>query len=669
MHKRKFFAVSAAVLFFVSTATNFIRHVSAEEESITLPGAFMVLSLDTWTNRKLRMSGLGLSNMVIYGGSESGNVYNLSMSSATAQPVSIYGGYYDGILSNEIENITGNEINLFGDSAGWLVYDDPNKLTGNYAKTNIFTTDGSNLTVNLIAGHSGLGEVSGNRINLLGGATIGIISLAETKTGTKNISSRLHDNEMNIYNSPNLILAKLYGATVFDDATKTSSPVFGTNNTLNIYDTQDISVSELAAFNNYNFYLPYEIKNKDIVINVTGSRETDISGSKIYAVVPQREDIQITDTFTLIQNYSGIPDSSETNYRGVNADTFTTEWRNASAITDIIVGKSDDNHVIVSFKGKRLTRVATLIAEPRAVRTNSFFTGDPPSFNSNLPFEGAMSLGNDVSAGAQVFTPFFAVNHGSMRYKTGSHVDSRQTNLVVGMSFKKETPARTTLIAPMFEYGRGNYDSYLDGGEHGQGHNRYIGGGLVFRNKFGDGKYYEGSIRAGRAKTDFESTDFTIGDRRIYEAYKSNAHYIGAHFGVGRELQQNENDSLLYYGKFIYSHTGADDVQLTTGEHYHFSPVNSEVIKIGIRDAKILNKKSKIYAGLSLEYEFSGKAYAEHEGLKTDTPAMKGFTGNLEFGWIYKPQANDKWSIDLGGVGSIGKKRGLTGRLGINWLF
>ena len=48
---------------------------------------------------------------------------------------------------------------------------------------------------------------------------------------------------------------------------------------------------------------------------------------------------------------------------------------------------------------------------------------------------------------------------------------------------------------------------------------------------------------------------------------------------------------------------------------------------------------------------------------------MKGFTGNLEFGWIYKPLANDKWSIDLGGVGSIGKKRGLTGRLGINWLF
>lgn len=102
-----------------------------------------------------------------------------------------------------MENITGNEINLFDGDAGRLFYDDSEKVGNGYNVMHIFSKNGDDLIVNLIAGHGGLGEFYGNKIN--------------------------------IYGYADLTLAKLYGATLFDDSTREHLPNFGTNNALNIY--------------------------------------------------------------------------------------------------------------------------------------------------------------------------------------------------------------------------------------------------------------------------------------------------------------------------------------------------------------------------------------------------------------------------------------------------
>ena len=641
----------------MTAVTIFLPKVSAEE-TVEIPGAMMALSLDTWQNRNLRVIGSGKNNLLIYGGEQAENVYNLAISDTKNIPVNLYGGYYDGISDNTVENIFGNEINLSDGDAGWLIYDDPNKIGNDYSVTHIFSKDDSDIYLNLIAGHGGLGEVSGNKINIYGGAVTGIVTPAESKVGTENYSARMHDNEVNIYGNADLTLAKLYGATLFQDSTREHLPTFGTNNALNIYGTKNISVAELTAFNDYNFYLPGNVQNQDIIISVTGENSTDIGDSNIYAVIPQTANLNITDKIILIQNNSGINDSAATSYLGINGGDLTSKWYfDTSTEADITVGKVDANNVALGFSAPKLSPPTKLIPEIRV----------PTTINKIADFISG-DLASIEAAGSQIFTPFYAITGGSTTYKTGSHITVRGTNLIVGFSRKFENPKSNLLLAPLIEYGRGNYDTHLDDGENGHGHHRNIGGGIVFRKKLSDGKFYDGSFRLGRIKTDFESNSF--GSRRnIFETFKTNSHYIGAHIGAGREIKRSQKEIVTCSAKFLFSHTGADTMTLTTGEDYHLSSVNSYRVKLGIQEEYEPNNIHNFYIGTGLECEFNGKSYAEHGGFRTDTPSTKGLSGIFEFGWIIKPRGDEKFSLDLSGVGSVGKNRGLNGRFGINWRF
>ena len=156
----------------------------------------------------------------------------------------------------------------------------------------------------------------------------------------------------------------------------------------------------------------------------------------------------------------------------------------------------------------------------------------------------------------------------------------------------------------MVEYGRGNFDSYLESGEHGQGHSQYLGGGIVFRSRLSNGIFYDGSIRTGRIKPDFESVDFSWNGYNVYEKFESNSPYIAAHFGIGREVKTNEKLALTYYGKFLFSRTFSDNIYLTSGEDYYLSSVNNSRIKLGVRAGWEVNPKNKFYTGLAYQYEF-----------------------------------------------------------------
>ena len=154
-------------------------------------------------------------------------------------------------------------------------------------------------------------------IYIYGGKLNGYVIAAENKDSALNPSANIFDNEINIYNSPNLREIKLYGAAIFSDETRERTPILGTNNTLNFY-TKNIEVTELNGFNNYNFYLPDSITHHDIVLNVIGEKITDISGAKVFAVVPQVPTIDPHEKIILIKNPGGITDSDATNYDGVN---------------------------------------------------------------------------------------------------------------------------------------------------------------------------------------------------------------------------------------------------------------------------------------------------------------------------------------------------------------
>ena len=72
------------------------------------------------------------------------------------------------------------------------------------------------------------------------------------------------------------------------------------------------------------------------------------------------------------------------------------------------------------------------------------------------------------TAGADDFTAFAAVSGASMRYETGSYVEMRGMNLAVGFARALRGSNVRLLFGPMVEYGRGNYDSYVNDA-HGDG--------------------------------------------------------------------------------------------------------------------------------------------------------------------------------------------------------
>ena len=697
----KKFRLKKFAAFFASIAILNLPLSSAfaqDDEVIEIPEQTLIISAEKWNNRRINLVGKGTKNFLIYSTKRNGSFNNATIDGAKT-PLNIFAGYYDGNLEqNEIVDVTGNSVNVNDGGEGWLLFEIA--PDDSYNRLHMYDRNNGNLKINVIGARSGYGKASGNEINIFGGTLNGYVISAENKSTAVNPSQNISDNTINIFGTPNLREVKLYGAALYIDETREHKPTFGTNNTLNFY-TKNLEVTDLNGFNNYNFYLPDSITHHDIVLNVIGNEVTDISGAKIFATVPQVPTIDPHEQITLIQNNSGgISDNSQTSYIGVNNFDGTTQWQpNPAAIYDICVDKVDDNHVVLGFIGKELTPPTKFIPQ---VRTPTFINGggdflsdfagggefgesadilggggwSNTNVDSNNPavgqgnFDGNNTSGNrnaESNAGAQTYVPFFAMSYGSMRYKNS--VNTRGSHLIGGISRKFESKNRRTFIAPMIEYGRGNFDSHLSGGEYGQGHTQYLGGGIVFRSQLENGVFYEGSLRAGRVKSDFESNDFGVNDYNVYENFKTNSPYIGAHFGIGRTIKNDDKENFTYYGKFLYSHTNSDDVKITSGEDFHLSHVNSERIKIGVRDSYNISAKNKIYAGLAFQYEFGGASYAEHDGLRIYAPGIRGGSGIFEIGWIIKPYGNDNLSLDLSGTGTFGKQRGLSGRCGLNWNF
>lgn len=526
----KNFKSRTIVAAFLLTAEIFsCQSVSAEEEVVEIPGQILLISKNKWHNRNINFVGTGTKNLLIYGSLRNGAVNDASIDS-DALKINVYGGYFDGDLEeNEIIDVTGNSILVTGGNEGWLLYEDGNFIDA-ANKFLLYERYDRALKINLIASRSGYGNASGNAINIYGGTLNGYVIAAENKSDAPNYSENIHDNEINIFNSPNLREVKLYGAALYDDETRERTPTFGTNNALNFY-TKNIEVEELGGFTNYNFFLPEDINTltaNDFALKVTGGNVTNINGSEIFVVIPQVPSIDQHKKISLIQNNAGIYGVNNIIFDGVNGFDGEPQWqRNHLAIYDIDTKKSDSNNIVVGFIGRELTPQTKFIAQirlPTFINSGSDFIGDLFSRNDE----------NIFNAGAQNYQPFFAVSHGLQNHKSGQNVKNRITNLTGGFSRKFENEKHTFLIAPMIEFGRGNFDSYLENDDHATGNSQYLGGGILFHNKKINGAFFEGSLRAGRLKNNFQSADFTFNGEKVYDSFKSNSYYIGAHFGAGR---------------------------------------------------------------------------------------------------------------------------------------
>ena len=289
----------------------------------------------------------------------------------------------------------------------------------------------------------------------------------------------------------------------------------------------------------------------------------------------------------------------------------------------------------------------------------------------------ALSAGNDFigsateglsltsNTGADGVSSFAKLGGGSMRQETGSHVNVHTWNAILALGHANKKERGTMEYGAFFEYGSGNYSTFNDADQRGDGNMNYTGGGLLAKWTAKHGFYVEGSLRAGTVHDDARNVlrDY---DGRPF-SYETNANYFGAHLGVGKEIALPNGNTVDVYGKYFFNRRNGVSFN-AGGGHYDLDAVTSQILRVGARYT-VKRNQWDFYVGAAYEHELDGKATGTMGGFAIQSADTSGGSFRGEIGATMRPGEKSPWSLDLNVVGFAGKKQGFTGGISVSFMF
>ena len=456
-----------------------------------------------------------------------------------------------------------------------------------------------------------------------------------------------------------------------------------TGNTLNIA-AKNVTTDVVRGFQNMNFFLPKDIENGETMLTITGSVSTegevfgnDLTGVTFGVAAQQGVNLKKGDTVNIVYGKNGLITKDKLD--------ITTEFKvPSSLLTDdkyeLSISKKDEKTIIAKVDNVKKDEPIPPGPKPEPkpgptpddilkspVETRMAMTTMVNAGGDLMAGQGMRNAEDAAAAGGGESSAFLSISGGKERAESGSYVDTKGINMNLGFAKEIENKSGKLVIGPVVEYGHGNYDSYQDSGIKADGKANYWGLGIIAKQTNNNGFYYEGSLRAGRVKSDY-SGNLREG---LHVSYDSSATYWAAHLGAGKLMDVGHSNTLDVYGKYFYSRTGSDSTYLNgANEVANFDAVNSHRLRIGTRLTHALNEQNKIYGGLAYQYEFNGDARATYSTSGVaPSPSVKGSSGMIELGWQVKPGKKNPMVIDLGVTGWVGKQRGITANVQANWTF
>ena len=672
---------------------------SAEKNNVTISAGSKVSGsiYGGYANHNANENKVSFSNVAEVGESVFGG-YSLKADSknneVTIEGVGVVKAYVAGGVA--LAGISeGNKVNIAHSSVNVNVY-------GGYGAKDsigniISITDGSSVNKNVYGGYSFKGNSLDNTVTIDNSIVNENVYGGYTESDGA-ISEKIQNNKV-IFKNGAKIKGDVYGG--YDKLNKANI----TNNTLEVVG-KDNEAKGIQNFDKLNFFI-----TKDLIANDTMLKVTDtalINNAEIKAGVELGTKLKKNDTINLID--AGA----------LKAENITT-----GTLTDGLINIDKGIKVAIGPDGNKLVGVINGTTPPGGGGTTPPGGGGttppggggttppggggttppggggttPPGGGGTTPGAGSLyadadakspvetqsaaltmlNLGHDLLTTASYenaalavdgeeegsVNPFITMSANNQKLDTGSHVDLKAWNMNLGFAKKINNNSGKLLIAPVIEYGRGSYDSYLDNGTHGDGDAHFWGAGLMAKQLNDDGLYYEGSLRAGRMSTDYQSA--VAGGIK----YDSDATYYAAHLGMGKVVQLNDKDTLDYYGKLFYTRQQGDKVTVGTGATYDFDATTSLRTRLGARYTHQLSEKNAFYAGLAWQHEFDGESNAivatTLGSASAPAPSMKGDTGIMELGW--RVNNSDKFELGLGVNGSVGKQKGVGFNLSLNFSF
>ena len=648
---------------------------SAENNKVTISAGSKVSGsiYGGYANHNANENKVSFSNVAEVGESVLGG-YSLKADSknneVTIEGVGVVKAYVAGGVA--LAGISeGNKVNIAHSSVNVNVY-------GGYGAKDsigniISITDGSSVNKNVYGGYSFKGNSLDNTVTIDNSIVNENVYGGYTESDGA-ISEKIQNNKV-IFKNGAKIKGDVYGG--YDKLNKANI----TNNTLEVVG-KDNEAKGIQNFDKLNFFI-----TKDLIANDTMLKVTDtalINNAEIKAGVELGTKLKKNDTINLID--AGA----------LKAENITT-----GTLTDGLINIDKGIKVAIGPDGNKLVGVINGTTPPGGGGTTPPGGGGttPPGGGGTTPGAGSLyadadakspvetqsaaltmlNLGHDLltTAGYEnaalavdgeeegSVNPFITMSANNQKLDAGSHVDLKAWNMNLGFAKKINNNSGKLIIVPVIEYGRGSYDSYLDNGTHGDGDAHFWGAGLMAKQLNDDGLYYEGSLRAGRMSTDYQSA--VAGGIK----YDSDATYYAAHLGMGKVVQLNDKDTLDYYGKLFYTRQQGDKVTVGTGATYDFDATTSLRTRLGARYTHQLSEKNAFYAGLAWQHEFEGESNAivatTLGSASAPAPSMKGDTGIMELGW--RVNNSDKFELGLGVNGSVGKQKGVGFNLSLNFSF
>ena len=609
----------------------------------------------------------------VYGGiSKVGNATrenNITVSSGSY--TNAYGGYTDvplsgtdaKALSAEKNDSHDNSVTIDGAAVGTVYGGYATSPTGKATKNTVNITSGT--VTNAVGGYS-TGDAKENTVNVKfnvtgdvtgsvstgGAASANVVSLDNITVGgnvTGGSGATTEDNIIHL--NKTTVTGNITGGTAAS----------GTGNTLVIHPGASKAQS-LAGIQNINFFLDdtHDKTAPVLELTTTGTQNLQGVGIGVGVIDGAHPAYRVNEQFSLIKAPGGTIQTDPT------IRNTSSAMQGVSLRYEFDVAQTATNEVSAVVKKAELIEQTKSFVETRAGATAFINQGvDFLVANNIQAAKDAASAGKaDEATAPKGYQLWAGIGGNRMHSESGSYVETNGWNVGVGWARENALKDGKAVYGPFLSYGNGSYDSYLNDNTHGSGKFRTFGLGVMARFEKNDGMWYEGSLQGGRVKSDYSGSIYA----GVNSSYDVSNTYWSGHLGAGKDIQLKDDAKITPYLRYFWSHQGGVTAHLNTNEDYDFSEVTSHRTRLGFRYTRQNEAAGEFYTGLAWEYEFSGSAHASYQGYDTPSPSLKGSSGMLELGYRFIP-ADSRMRYDLRLTGWQGKRRGLSGDLGVKWMF
>ena len=464
------------------------------------------------------------------------------------------------------------------------------------------------------------------------------------------VSARINNQTIVLDNAT--VVGGVYDVSVKSEAsTRSGNDVELTNSRLQLSGIN--TVGSISGFDTIGLNVT-EANKKNAVLTVTQAAEGQTKFDGVTIEIASDDFLDSSDTYQLINVEGGKYTFKDLTVKESHTFLETTY----TAKGDVVLGNGNSltsDNELFNNKTVKATESSKTLAES--------LLGTVAFINQGAEFiadEGIAAMVDAAKLGE--VTAFGVMQGGSTHYNTGSYVDVDGVTFMAGAGLRVN-PNWT--MAGFVEAGWANSASHVEG-TRGDGDHEYFGVGFATRYQTDGVLYVDGSLRAGRATTEFAGR---YGQDSA--SYDAKSLYMSAHVGLGAMWGLNESLKLDTYARYMVTYLDDDDVSLNNryNDKLELDSTVTHAVRAGARLLGDFNDYASWKVGAAYEHVFDGDAESAVNSFSLDVPSLEGDTGVFELGLRIRPSLESNWAVDLGAKGYVGDREGVTGNMTVRYSF